>query len=125
MDKKSPDYKKHLEYAARHTFTFGEELEDFTPSERAILRKNGNWLNALATGLIPPLTDAQKRFLEVCSGNAAPTTDYESVWLKYSEYKKRQEQCRQQRAREDLEFGRRLKSISDEDLKYQYLLGKR
>lgn len=109
-------YRKHKEYAAKHTFAYSEQLEGFTPKEKDILIKSGCWLNALATGLVPPITDAQKRFISVCAGVLSASTEYELVWIKYSEYKKRKELLYEKKKLEDLEFGRSLKMVSDQEL---------
>ncbi len=118
MDKENPEYKKHKMFASNHTFAFGEALNDFTPSEKALLHKNGYWLNALAAGLILPITDAQKRFLEVCAGNKNAITNHEVVWLKYLAYQKGMQVSIEKRNQENREFGRKIENLSNDELRH-------
>lgn len=59
-------------------------LMEFSGCERELLRKYGTWLNALASGKLHPITDAQTQFVAVARGRQTPETEFELVWTKYS-----------------------------------------
>lgn len=51
------------------------------PEERAVLEKYGTWLEGLATGALEPMTDEQRRFVDVACGRAQARTLYERAWV--------------------------------------------
>ncbi len=54
-----------------------------THEEIEILRSYGRPFDRLMTGKLQPETEAQRRFVSVCRGEATPETEYEKVWWKY------------------------------------------
>jgi uncharacterized protein YifE (UPF0438 family) len=68
--------------ALSQPFTAPFRASEFTAEELAVISKHGAWMEALATGKLRPLTQAQSHFLEVASGRSEPTTLHEKVWLK-------------------------------------------
>ena len=50
----------------------------------AIIKKYGAWLEALEFGLIDPMTEGQKHFIDVCKKIQEPKTDFEYAWLAYN-----------------------------------------
>lgn len=57
---------------------------DFTQAERTLLTKYGRWLEALASGVLLPLTPTQEQFIRVSRGQVEPNTDFEKAWMKVS-----------------------------------------
>jgi uncharacterized protein YifE (UPF0438 family) len=55
---------------------------NFTQAERMLLVKYGRWLEALATGVLLPITPTQEQFVRVSRGQAEANTDFEKVWVK-------------------------------------------
>lgn len=55
----------------------------FSPAELELLAKYGNWLKALESGTIHPITREQERFLQVVEEKAEPSNPIEAVWMKY------------------------------------------
>ena len=47
------------------------------------LERKGAWLDALATGELPPNDFAQVRFIAVTKGILRPKTEQEWVWVRY------------------------------------------
>lgn len=79
------EVQKHKTFLDRQDFTIPEGLHClFTKEEIPLLRKYGFWMEALARGEIHPISDEQKSFLLVASGERPPTTKFEKAWLKLS-----------------------------------------
>src|SRR5438309_7436363 len=72
----------HLEHLQRRPFIFGCATEIFPPDELDALKEYGNWLEALAAGLIQPVTAAHAHFLKVDREEAEPGTVCERAWLR-------------------------------------------
>ena len=72
----------HLEYLKRRPFVFGCWTSIFPADELQALAEYGNWLQALAAGVIQPVTDEQEHFLKVDLEEAAPATVCERAWLR-------------------------------------------
>lgn len=49
----------------------------------AHLEKYGAWLSALEAGQIDPITEEQRRFLDVCRGSQKPISATEIAWYNY------------------------------------------
>jgi len=64
----------HLAYLQRRPFAFGCSTAIFPTDELEALSEYGNWLEALATGVIKPLTPEQEHFLQVDHDDTEPTT---------------------------------------------------
>ena len=57
--------------------------EIFSEEEIDILEAYGNQFQRLINGKRPPVTDAQRRFIEVAQSRRLPETIYEKIWVKY------------------------------------------
>jgi hypothetical protein len=53
--------------------------------ERLLLHRYGRWLEALASGLLLPLTPEQEHFVRVSCGGDTPCSEFERVWVKFSQ----------------------------------------
>lgn len=72
----------HLAYLQRRPFAFRCSTEIFPPDELSALHESGNWLEALATGVIQPVTAEQRHFLKVTHDEAEPKTLCERAWVR-------------------------------------------
>ncbi len=63
----------------------------FEDSEWILIERYGAWMEALATGMIKPFTNAQIRFLAVANDQVEPQTDFEIVWKKLARVLKQSE----------------------------------
>ena len=59
----------------------------FSAEELDLLVKFGNWLRALESGAIQPISREQNHFLQVVAEKAEPLNTIEAVWLKYKRRK--------------------------------------
>ena len=57
--------------------------DDFSNDERLLLRRHLRFYRSLETGKRAPVTDAQRRFVEVCHGRAVAANEHEMVYAKY------------------------------------------
>jgi uncharacterized protein YifE (UPF0438 family) len=73
---------EHCEYLQRRPFDFQCSTAVFPKEELDALHEYGNWLQALASGAIQPLTPEQEHFLQVDRDEAAPETLYERAWVR-------------------------------------------
>lgn len=55
----------------------------FSTEELEILEKYGHWFKALADGLLYPVTEKQRLFVEMVKGNRDPFSIEEKAWFKY------------------------------------------
>ena len=72
----------HLTYLRRRPFAFGCSTAVFPPDELEALSESGNWLEALASGAIRPVTPEQEHFLKVDREEAEPQTLLERAWVR-------------------------------------------
>lgn len=72
----------HLEYLQRRPFAFGCWTSIFPADELQALAEYGNWMQALAAGVIQPLTEEQEHFLKVDREEAEPATVCERAWVR-------------------------------------------
>jgi uncharacterized protein YifE (UPF0438 family) len=72
----------HLVYWQRRPFAFGCSTAVFPPDELAALAEHGNWLEALASGAIRPVTPEQEHFLAVDRETAEPASVCERAWMR-------------------------------------------
>ncbi|MGD9730729.1 MAG: DUF413 domain-containing protein [Desulfamplus sp.] len=91
MNSLEQDFKQmHRDYLNKR-FEYKKEVDvikpDFSDEEDELLKKYGHWMFALEQGLIPPITEAQKHFLEVAKYTIPPETAFEKIWSKFKEYK--------------------------------------
>jgi uncharacterized protein YifE (UPF0438 family) len=73
--------REHTTLLCRHDFV-AHPSGDFTGQERALLERYGRWLEALALGAIEPITEEQRRFVQVARGECPPLTSFEAAWTK-------------------------------------------
>ena len=66
----------------KQPFHFGCATDIFPLEELSALTERGRWMEALAAGLIPPTTPAQKHFLQVDREEAEPVTVDERAWVR-------------------------------------------
>jgi uncharacterized protein YifE (UPF0438 family) len=78
----SKTYNDHEFYLQKRPFVFGCATHIFSPEEIRVLSDTGNWIEALAAGLIEPLNDAQRRFLSVDREEAEPRSVAELAWVR-------------------------------------------
>ena len=75
------DRKEHLSYIGE-PFSGLNEILYLLPNEQINLLKNyGAWMEALVRKEIRPLTEAQKRFIQVAHGNRIGITRFEKAWI--------------------------------------------
>jgi uncharacterized protein YifE (UPF0438 family) len=79
MAKIPPD---HLVYLQRRPFVFACSTSIFPADELQALAACGNWLEALAAGVIQPVTAEQEHFLWVDREEAQPATVCERAWVR-------------------------------------------
>jgi hypothetical protein len=72
---------EHSAFLSRHDFVLPPG-GDFDDKERALLTRYGRWLEALAEGTIPPLTEEQRHFVQAALGECPPRSAFEAAWLK-------------------------------------------
>jgi uncharacterized protein YifE (UPF0438 family) len=84
----------HLIYLRRRPFRFGCSTAIFPTEELEALSEYGHWLEALAVGLILPVTAEQEHFLKVDREEAEPSTVNERAWVRLKgrrEYEREEE----------------------------------
>jgi uncharacterized protein YifE (UPF0438 family) len=73
--------ENHLAFLRQRDFVLGC-ANVFTEEEHSLLMRLGSWMTALASGMIPPVTPAEERFLAVDRGDLEPKTVFEAAWAK-------------------------------------------
>ncbi|WP_370477197.1 DUF413 domain-containing protein [Tamlana flava] len=74
----------HLDYIkAKGAFSVDCSFQIFSKEEIDVLQKYGHWFNGLVNGDLKPLTEAQKRFVEVVQEGLTPSNLFEKAWVKY------------------------------------------
>jgi uncharacterized protein YifE (UPF0438 family) len=73
---------EHLAYLERRPFVFGCSTMIFPTDELQALDEFGNWLEALAKGIIQPVRTEQEHFLDVDREGAEPSTLCERAWMR-------------------------------------------
>src|ERR1700733_12494229 len=94
----------HQVYLQRRPFAFRCSIAIFPADELEALGDYGNWLEALATGVIQPVTAEQEHFLSVDREEAEPSNICERAWLRLKgrrEYEQEQEIAASQPPPED------------------------
>jgi uncharacterized protein YifE (UPF0438 family) len=74
--------QEHLIFLRRRPFAFLCSKAIFPPEELAVLEESGNWLEALASGEIEPVTAEQRHFLKVDREEAEPVNVTERAWMR-------------------------------------------
>lgn len=95
MDQNHSDHIEYLGYGGYGCGCANEKL-------REIVGRYGVWLEGLATGALEPMTDAQRRFVQVAKGLESATTEFELAWLAYTDEQRQHEQFQA----EQMEYGR-------------------
>jgi len=72
----------HTEYLRQRPFPFGCSTDIFSAEELKALSEYGNWMQALAAGVIQPVTPEQEHFLQVDREEAEPATVCERAWIR-------------------------------------------
>jgi uncharacterized protein YifE (UPF0438 family) len=72
----------HQAYLRRRPFAHRCATAIFPPEELEALAEFGNWMEALATGAIQPVTAEQNHFLQVNREEAEPVSVCERAWLR-------------------------------------------
>jgi len=72
----------HLIYLRRRPFAFGCSTAIFPAEELEALSEYGNWLEALASGSIRPVSPEQDQFLKVDREESEPSTVCERAWVR-------------------------------------------
>jgi len=72
----------HTVYLQQRPFAFGCSTDMFPPEELAVLSEHGNWMQALATGLLQPVNGEQEHFLAVYREETEPVTVWERAWVR-------------------------------------------
>jgi hypothetical protein len=72
----------HLAHLRRRPFEFRCTKSIFPADELQALSEYGNWLEALASGRIQPVTPDQEHFLRVDREEAEPSTVCERAWVR-------------------------------------------
>lgn len=74
----------HWKFVAKRDYRISSEvdLSQFTASELTIIKKYGNWMQALENRTLRPITRAQIQFLRACGGTEKPVTEFAVAWMK-------------------------------------------
>jgi uncharacterized protein YifE (UPF0438 family) len=78
---KKTSTKRRPDFNSR-PFVFGCSLDVFPPEEIRVLEEQGNLLEALARGDVPPASREQEHFLAVDRDEAEPRTLAERAWVR-------------------------------------------
>jgi len=74
----------HLNYIkVKGNFKVDCSHQIFTQEELKILEKFGHWFQALASGVLEPISDEQLEFIKVVNKEKLPITIAENAWFKY------------------------------------------
>jgi uncharacterized protein YifE (UPF0438 family) len=72
----------HAALLCRHDFA-PHPAARLDEKQRAMLKRYGRWLEALAQGAIRPRTPDQERFVQTARGERAAESPFESAWLEH------------------------------------------
>jgi uncharacterized protein YifE (UPF0438 family) len=78
---------EHRVYLAKQDYPLRCSAEVFENDELNLLSRYGFWIEALVDGVILPITDYQKRLMDVHSGKVEPINLQELAWRKLIERK--------------------------------------
>jgi uncharacterized protein YifE (UPF0438 family) len=94
----------HAEHLHKRPFAYRCATDIFPLDELHILSEQGNWLEALASGVIQPLNAKHEHFLTVDRDEAEPSTLAERAWVRLKgrrEYEREQEAAAPPEPKED------------------------
>lgn len=77
------DCKSEHKSSLREKFRPLVDIAVLSELDKQLLTKYGAWLEKLMIGYLAPLSDAQRRFLQVCGGELEPQTMHEFAWKRY------------------------------------------
>ena len=95
---------EHRHYLQQRPFAYGCWTSVFPADELQALAEYGNWLTALAGGVIQPVTAEQEHFLQVDREEAEPETLCERAWVRLKgrrEYEREQQLAPPPEAKQD------------------------
>jgi uncharacterized protein YifE (UPF0438 family) len=73
---------EHQVYLAKRNYPLNCPKNIFDNEEFKFLRRYGFWVEALVSGVLLPITDEEKRLIEVHIGKIEPTNVRERAWRK-------------------------------------------
>jgi hypothetical protein len=76
---------EHRVYLAKQDYLLKCSLEVFENDELNLLSRYGFWIEALVDGVILPITDEEKRLIDVHFGKVEPMNLQECAWRKLIE----------------------------------------
>jgi uncharacterized protein YifE (UPF0438 family) len=75
---------EHRRFLAKKQFFIpGSAAAQLSEPERVLLARYGHWLEALANGVLPPDTPAQRRFVRAARGEVNAASEFEVAWVKF------------------------------------------
>src|SRR5262245_22472937 len=78
------DTERHREFLRKTNFFVPESVSrKVTPAQLDLLVRYGHWLDALAKGILAPVTPEQEHFVLAAAGRADPVSDFEVAWVAY------------------------------------------
>ncbi len=81
--------KRHKELISQGFIIPADFIKSLNSENRRAIEKYGSWMEALESGSIKPITEEQKRFLNVCKGYQNPHNKIEIAWYNYKKIKSR------------------------------------
>ena len=76
--------ERHHEFLRKTRFFVPDSVsQKVTPVQLALLVRYGHWLDALAKGILTPITAEQEHFVRAAAGRTEPVTDSEVAWVAY------------------------------------------
>lgn len=88
---------QHKQMLARKNYDIQiNDSSRISKDELKLLARYGYWLEALASGIIVPLTPEQSQFVEVILGTGYPSTVFELAWCKLKSAREREREHKEQ-----------------------------
>jgi len=78
-----PIRREHRKLAIQRDFPFECDPRLFSDEQHSLIRRWGHWYQGLTTGVLPPITEAQHRFVEAVNGATAPDEPHAAAWWRY------------------------------------------
>jgi uncharacterized protein YifE (UPF0438 family) len=76
---------EHRVYLSKQDYPLKCSVEIFENDELNLLNRYGFWIEALVDGVILPITDEEKRLIDVHTGKVEPINLQECAWRKLIE----------------------------------------
>ncbi|MBK6755173.1 MAG: DUF413 domain-containing protein [Flavobacteriales bacterium] len=77
------DDPHHLAFARMRDFPFRCDPWVFSEEQYATVKRWGHWMQALASGRLVPLTEAQQAFVRAVQSHAPPAEHFAQAWWRY------------------------------------------